>query len=70
LAIYFRYESRKEKTEKNTHWNLLLKSGDLDFYFFSFEIWRIWAIFPIKNPFILIEIIYFSGQNLAKKIRQ
>jgi len=45
---------KKQKNKKNPasiflamYWNLSLKSGDLDLLFF--EIWRIWAIFYLKN---------------------
>jgi hypothetical protein len=31
----------------------------------SFKIWRIWAIFFIKNPLYRLKS-YFSGQSLAK----
>jgi hypothetical protein len=30
-----------------TYWNLLSKSGD---FIWLFDIWRIWTIFPMKNP--------------------
>jgi hypothetical protein len=44
---------KEEKTQNPsiflaTYWNSSLKSGDL--VFFSFKIWRIWAIFFIRNP--------------------
>jgi hypothetical protein len=32
---------------------------------FSFEIWRIWAKFSMKNPLVKSKS-YFPGQNLAK----
>jgi hypothetical protein len=34
-------------------------------YFFSFEIWRTWAKFSMKNPLVRSKS-YFPGQNLAK----
>jgi len=37
------------------YWNLSLKSGDLDLLFF--EIWRIWAIFYLKNT---VKIRFFK----------
>jgi hypothetical protein len=50
-----------------TYWNSLSKSGDLIFYlnFFFFEIWRIWTIFPMKNPLYWLKS-YFASQIFAK----
>jgi hypothetical protein len=42
---------------------LIVQIGYLEF--FSFEIWRIWAIFPTTNP-LYCSKSYFSGQNLVK----
>jgi len=50
-----------------TYWNLLQKSGHVNF--FLFEIWRIWTIFPMKNPLYYWSKSHFSGRIFAK-IRQ
>jgi hypothetical protein len=60
----------KKKKKKNPasiflamYWNLSLKSGDLDLLFF--EIWRIWAIFYLKNTLNRSKSD-FSSRILAK----
>jgi hypothetical protein len=60
------------KVEKNqnpciflaTYWNLLQKSGDLNFL--MFEIWWIWTNFPMKKSFVLVEIHIFQVEFLLK----
>jgi hypothetical protein len=46
-------------------WNLLWKNWRFEFSFL-FEIWRMWTIFPMKNPLYQSKS-YFSGRILALK---
>jgi hypothetical protein len=46
-----------------TYWKLIVEIWRLDlirFDFFHFENWRIWTIFPMKNPLELVEITFFK----------
>jgi len=47
---------------------LIIKSGDLEtfFFFFFFKIWQIWVIFFSWKILLYRSKSYLSGQNLAK----
>jgi hypothetical protein len=63
-----RYEIKKGKKESFYVLGYLLKliiKNIAIWIFFSFEIWPIWAIFLMKNPFNRLRS-YFSGSNLEE----
>ncbi len=72
LATCQIYESRKKKKKNQdpsiflaTYWNLLWKYGDLKKIYFQ-KLANLNHFFPMKNPFVLVEITFFRFEFLRK----